>query len=134
MSACWFKGLPDAGPCEGRLRLCHLVPKSLLKREFPHGVVVVESTVTTSLRRAARHEELGISLLELVEDRRCWVSGCGGLGYGNAGHHGQFKPDGPKPIPRHRLPAVLEQFAAELGLGWWLDRTYGERSGDVAGS
>lgn len=44
---------------------------------------------------------------------------------GNAGHHGQFKPDGPLPIARDLLPDGLEEFAAELGLTWWLERTYG---------
>jgi hypothetical protein len=42
-----------------------------------------------------------------------------------------FKPDGPRPIPRHRLPPALEEFAAEMGLLWWLDYTYGPRWDDA---
>lgn len=31
---------------------------------------------------------------------------------------------GLEPIPRAVLPAGLEEFATELGLGWWLDKHY----------
>lgn len=33
-------------------------------------------------------------------------------------------------IPREGLPGALEEFAAEHGLGWWLDREYGPRVAD----
>lgn len=29
-------------------------------------------------------------------------------------------------LRRHELPESVEEFAAEYGLGWYLDRTYGE--------
>ncbi len=32
-------------------------------------------------------------------------------------------------VPRYRIPAAVEEFAEELGLGWWIDREYGERAG-----
>jgi hypothetical protein len=70
-----------------------------------------------------------LPLRRMQDDPRCWVWGCGGP-MGPGGHHGQFKPDGPRPIPRHRLPPALEEFAAELGLEWWLDYTYGPRWDD----
>jgi hypothetical protein len=103
MPECWFASLPGAG------------------------------TLTTSLRPARKHEEVQVStrvlagarLQELQDDPRCWVWGCGGP-MGNGGHNARMKPDGPLPVPRGRLPAGLEEFAAELGLVWWLDRTYGE--------
>lgn len=110
MPECWFSMLPDAGPCDGRLVRCHLIPKQKIKREaaffpYPGGAKA------------------------LVADPRCWVWGCGGP-MGPGGHHGQFKPDGPRPIARHRLPPGLEEFAEEMGLEWWLDWCYGPRWDD----
>lgn len=104
MPTCWFSMLPDAGPCEGRLVRCHLIPRQKIRLE---------------------------AALADPADPRCWVWGCGGP-MGPGGHHGQFKPDGPRPIARHRLPPALEEFAAELGLEWWLDYTYGPRWDDEA--
>jgi hypothetical protein len=109
---CWFAALPDAGPCEGRLVRCHLIPQQLIRRE-----------VRTLAALRDPRGEIPVRLRAI--DPRCWVYGCGGA-MGPGGHHGRFKPDGPLPIPRRLLPAGLEKFAAELGLGWWLDRTYGE--------
>jgi hypothetical protein len=103
MPECFFASLPDAGPCDGRPRKCHLIPKQKIRREAPRADTA---------------------------DPRCWVWGCGGP-MGQGGHHGQFKPDGPRPIARHRLPPGLEEFAAELGLEWWLDYTYGWREDDA---
>jgi hypothetical protein len=104
---CWFSMLPDAGPCDGRLVRCHLIPRQKIKRES-RGNLRADGTAAS------------------LNDPRCWVWGCGGpMGLG--GHHGQFKPDGPRLIARHRLPPGLEEFAAELGLEWWLDYTYGPR-------
>ena len=34
---CWFAQLPDAGPCEGRLVRCHLLPRQVIKRESTGG-------------------------------------------------------------------------------------------------
>jgi hypothetical protein len=42
-------------------------------------------------------------------------------------HHGQFDQTRALRVPRSALPASVEQFAADHGLGWFLDRTYGER-------
>lgn len=108
-SGCWFaQNLPDAGVCEGRLVRCHLLPRSLFRREFPQ------------LRRAG----LTVPLYLLLTDPRAWVLGCGGI-MGPGGHHGLYKPDGPRPIPRELIPPDVEEMATELGLGWYLDRTYG---------
>lgn len=119
MPECFFATLPGAGECDGPLRVCHLIPQQTLKRE-----------VATLYNRAlfiGERPSLEESQRRVVMDERCWVPGCGGPDYGNAGHHGMFKPDGARPIPRELLPSGLEEFAEELGLGWWLDRTYGER-------
>jgi hypothetical protein len=110
MPECFFASLPDAGPCDGRLVRCHLIPRQKIRREA----------------RALSGESLARVIDGLVRDGRCWVWGCGGP-MGQGGHHGQFKPDGPRPIPRHRLPPGLEEFAEETGLEWWLDYTYGPR-------
>lgn len=97
---CWFASLPDAGPCDGRLVRCHLLPQQLLRRE------------------------VGSGWRKVAADPRSWVWGCGGP-VGIGGHHGQLDSSRALRIPRHRLPAGVEALAAELGLTWWLDRTYG---------
>jgi hypothetical protein len=139
MPECWFSMLPDAGPCDGRLRQCHLLPKNKIAQEFPRGAW--RSQGESSWRPLGRDDDLRLDALApvgefmptrgLQDDPRCWVWGCGGP-MGPGGHHGQFKPDGPRPIARHRLPPALEEFAEEIGLSWWLDYTYGPRWDDEA--
>jgi hypothetical protein len=104
MPECWFKRLPDAGPCEGRLVKCHLIKRQVLVREL-------------GKREGER----------LVRDDRTWVWGCGGP-MGPGGHHGQFKPDGPKGIPLSLLPEGYTRLMAELGLWWYVERTFNRRS------
>jgi hypothetical protein len=94
---CFFAG---DGPCDGRLIRAHLIPQQLLKREH-----------------APRR---------YLADPRGWVLVCGGP-MGLSGHHGMFDMSRTVRVPRWKLPAEVEEMAAELGLGWWLDRTYGER-------
>jgi hypothetical protein len=101
--ACWFASLPGAGPCDGRLRQCHLVPRQLLRRELGPA----------QGKRAAA-------------DPRSWVWGCGGP-MGVSGHHGAVDWARTLRVPRHLLPACVEEFAAEHDLEWWVDRTYGPR-------
>ncbi len=57
---------------------------------------------------------------------RTWVWGCGGI-MGNAGHHGMLDHSRTLRVPREALPADVEEFAADHGLGWYLDREYGLR-------
>jgi hypothetical protein len=57
-------------------------------------------------------------------DGRVFVLACGGA-TGIGGHHGQLDSSRTIRVPRHRLPPELEEFAAEHGLGWFLDREYG---------
>lgn len=59
---------------------------------------------------------------------RSWVWACGGP-MGQGGHHGELDTKRSLKIPRRLLPAGVEDFAAEVGLLWWLDREYGELEG-----
>lgn len=81
-------------PCEGRLIKAHILPRQLLKR---HGGD--------------------------PKDPRSFVFACGGI-VGNAGHHGHLDSSRRLRLPRHAIPAGTQQMAEELGLVWWLDRTY----------
>lgn len=127
---CFFAGA-GAGPCDGALIRAHLVPKQLLRREFPEGVAMFDGAWISvrELRRRVTPEGRANyrtrSLRELHDDERSWVPCCGGP-QGNAGHHGMLDQSRRLRIPRAALPAAVEEFAAELGLGWWLDREYGE--------
>jgi hypothetical protein len=131
---CFFEGWPGAGPCDGALVRAHLVPRQLLKREFPHGASWQpreERWVNywpLEAQDAALNEERWAhrSLRALMDDPRCWVPCCGGP-MGNGGHHGMLDQSRRLRIPRERLPAEVEEFAAELNLSWWLDREYGSR-------
>ncbi len=118
---CFFAGWPGAGPCDGALIRAHLIPRQLLKREYPYGMVVVDGV----RERALRRERPTRTLRELCEDENGWVPCCGGS-MGCSGHHGMLDYSRTLRIPRDRLPAAVEQFAAELGLAWFLDREYGE--------
>jgi hypothetical protein len=97
---CFFRDLPDAGPCDGRLIKAHLIPRQTLRRELNASP-------------------------KLIDDPRVWRWCCGGVN-GTGGHHGRFDSRGCNPlrIPRHRLPADFLELTEELGLGWWVDRTY----------
>lgn len=103
MTDCWLaaNAVHERGPmppCDGRLREVHLIPKALLKRE---------------------------GLEEFARDPRGFVWACGGI-MGEGGHHGMLDTSRKLRIPRSELPAAIETMAAELGLTWWLTRTYGE--------
>ncbi len=87
----------DMPPCTGRLVRAHLLPVQLLKRN---------------------------GLADKAPDPRAWVPACGGV-CGDSGHHGAFDTARTLRVPRSAIPADTEQFAAELGLTWFLDREYG---------
>jgi hypothetical protein len=61
-----------------------------------------------TLRRLGFHEHL--------LDRRNRLAVCE--------HRHEQHTSGFRPIPRRLLPGSVFEFAAELGLGWWLDRYY----------
>lgn len=122
---CFFRGW-SAGQCDGALIRAHLIPRQLLKREFPHGVVLDGDRWRRLERNEDRYDLAHRTLRELVDDERSWVPCCGGA-MGNAGHHGALDVARTLRVPRGRVPSWVESFAAELGLTWWLDREYGER-------
>ena len=118
---CFFAGRPGAGPCDGRLVRAHLIPKQVLRRE----VVSARSKGPTGrwpIDTAQRAE-----LARILWDERVIVPVCGGA-MGNAGHHGALDTARTLRIARAELPAAVEEFAAELGLTWWLEREYGQIS------
>lgn len=83
-------------PCDGRLIRAHLIPRQVIKR--------------------AGGDPL---------DPRSWEWACGGP-TGLGGHHGMLDYSRKLRIPRTDLPPELVEFALELGLVPWLDRTYGQ--------
>lgn len=119
---CWASmWVPGAGPCDGQLIKAHLLPKQVIRRELAAGVK--ERRFNGSLRSL---KEVREALEDLVWDAAVWVPMCGGP-TGIGGHHGQLDHSRTLRIPRDAIPSDLEAFAAEHGLSWWLDRTYGPR-------
>ncbi|CAB4197869.1 hypothetical protein UFOVP1313_36 [uncultured Caudovirales phage] len=98
---CWLSDF-SAKPCDGVLVRVHLIPRQLIKREV----------------RSRQQADMAIT------DSRSWVWACGGP-MGNAGHHGMLDQSRTLKVPRNRLPAGVEELAAEIGVSWWLDREYG---------
>lgn len=96
---CWLAKVPGAGECDGRLVRCHLIRRQVIRHEV-----------------GGKHEL----------DPRSWVWACGGI-TGVGGHHGMLDWAGVNRlhIPRDMLPSAVEEFAADLGLSWWLTREYG---------
>lgn len=124
---CWFAQLPDAGPCAGVPVRCHLIPKAKIKQWFPKGAVRIDGrwqpTVEAAFIPESPRERR--TLRELQDDPRAWVPGCGGP-TGIGGHHGLVDQTAIRPlsIARAQLPPEVEDYAAELGVTWWLERTY----------
>lgn len=113
--------------------MAHLIPKQTIRREFPKGAVRIEGVWQRPVEALFLPDELDPprrTLRELQQDPRVWVPMCGGL-VGIGGHHGMF--DGLRlRIERAMLPESLEEYAAETGLGWYLDRTFGPRIEEAA--
>lgn len=119
----------DRGRCEymsaGLLDAHHVLPKQVLKREFPFGGRLRvrehgEPVLPWEASPRGWEPDLGwdtITLAEIVWDPRDGVP----LRryHHDAVEHGQLH------IPRVVLPDAVENFASELGLTWLLDRTYG---------
>lgn len=113
---CWVaETLPGTGPCDGRLVRAHLISRQWIERQFRLG--------RSGGRRLSREERE--ALREMQWDPRVWRFVCGGIA-GNGGHHGQLDSSA-LDITRAMLPAELEQYAGEHGLGFALDRLYGLR-------
>lgn len=82
-------------------------------------MIAVRTVACPSVERAALAFER-----ECLADPRGWVPACGGI-TGCGGHHGALDVARTITVLRAALPPELEEFATELGLTWWLDRTYG---------
>ena len=125
MTECFLKAFTDV-PCEGQLVRAHLIPKQTIRKEFPKGAFKIDG-VWISARRADHLEGFDPDFrttAQMQDDYRSWVPACGGI-CGISGHHGML--DGYRlQIPRGWLPGDVEEYAQETGLGWYLDRTYGE--------
>lgn len=133
---CWALEFPGAlsgasGPlrCEGRLQRAHLVPQSLMKRELGEEGGLVCARCGSAAGEPCRgrsgkalkgfHSERRDEWLRIVWDPRVWRLLC------ERHHHALDKTRRWRP-QRWHLPAELEVFALEHGLGWWLDREYGD--------
>lgn len=119
---CFFADLPDAGPCDGQLVKAHLLPRQRLRREFALGVVLEDGKWRKLKRTEDRYELPYRNLRALIDDPASWVPCCGGP-TGIGGHHGDL--DGLRlRLSREQLPEAFIWFCEELGLGWYVDRTY----------
>lgn len=123
----------DKGTCKhlsaGILDAHHVLAKSVLKREFPHGAYIYEDGSVDRVLAAHRRvispnaEEVNgvrvVALDRIVWDPRNGVPVA-------RWHHDQVEQRR-RVIPRAVVPVPVEAFAAELGLTWLIDRTYGAR-------
>jgi hypothetical protein len=129
-TSCWINDrvragqLPRSlvGSCDGVLIRGHLIPKQRITRERI-GAEARRRRGESPLPQDAAL--LARPLDAIVWDVRVWVPMCGGL-TGIGGHHGKL--DGWQlRIRRAWLPARVEEFAEEYGLGWSLERDYGPK-------
>lgn len=134
-ASCWACEVwpGDKGKCRhlsaGILDAHHVCAKSVLKREFPHGAYVYEDGSVD--RVLAEHRRViapnagevnGVRVLAL--DDILWD---GRNGVPVARWHHDALEHRTRTIPRAVLPPAVEEFAAELGLEWLIERTYGPR-------
>lgn len=135
---CFFTGRKVTGGkppsyCWGQLQRAHLIPKQRIKREFPQGAVYATdgsggepSWIAFDSRMIFAAEgspDKRRSLRLLQWDPRVWIPAC-------HGHHGNLDSYVLR-LERAELPAEVEEYAEEYGLGWSLDRDFGLRE-DVA--
>lgn len=98
----------------------HLIAKQTLKREFPEGVVMFDGAWTRAWPDLIAPEGRGNyrhrSLVQLLMDPRNGIPL-------RRWHHDELEQRRAR-LTRRDLTADMEQFAVELGLGWYLERTY----------
>lgn len=121
--SCWFAARADAGSCQGQLIAAHLLPRQLLRREFRYGAVEEAGRWWALKRGEERHDLPYRSLDDLIRDERSWVPMCGGL-HGDSGHHGALDQSRTLRIAREELPESFIEYCEELGLGWFVLRSY----------
>lgn len=128
---CFFADTPTAGACDGQLIRGHLIPRQVLRREFPHGVVLDDGRWRKLGRNEDRYDLLHHSVADLIDDPRSWVPMCGGP-MGNSGHHGMLDTARTLRIKRERLPEGFLLFCDELGLTWFIERIYSTSESEAA--
>ncbi len=96
---CWYAGWSDR-ECWGPLDADHLLDQRLLAQHHPSGL-------------------RGLSLTDLLLDARGCVPACR--------RHHQDRHARVFVVPYLRLPDGLHEFAAELGLVWYLRKHHDER-------
>lgn len=69
------------------------------------------------IRAQVIRREAGI---QHIWDPRVWVPGC-------KRHHAMLDWSRQLRIPRELIPESVESAAEDFGVGWWLDREYGQR-------
>lgn len=126
---CFFA---SRGSCDGALIRAHLIPRQLLRREFPHGVLFDDGRWRKATRYEDRYDLPHRSANDLADDERTWVPCCGGP-QGNGGHHGQLDHSRTLRIIRQDLPTTVTDFAAEFSLMWWIEREYPQSKGSHDG-
>jgi hypothetical protein len=117
MTECFFAGWPNAGPCDGRLIRAHLIPQQKIKRAVRSNHYFAESRKESAMEGEQR------AVRDWLADERGWVPCCGGP-MGLSGHHGALDVSRKLRIAWEQLPPGLVEFATELDLLPWLERTY----------
>lgn len=102
---CFLAEFSDT-PCGGRMEKAHLIKQQVIRKEIWNQQV--------ELREMLGENGAGI----LLWDARVWRPAC---------HTHHFHLDESKRIrlTRQQLPASVEEYAAEYGISWWLEKTYG---------
>lgn len=105
---CFLARLSDK-PCEGRMTKAHLISKQAIRKE-----------IWTPALAEPNLCGFPATLKALQDDPRCWVPACWT-------HHQALDFSRTIRIAREQLPAAVEDFAAQYGVVWILEREYGER-------
>lgn len=101
---CFLAQFSDT-PCDGRMQKAHLLRAQTIRRE---------------LNTKVHKEDWRGDLASAVWDPRAWRPAC-------YRHHTMLDQARTLRIPREAIPADTVEYARELGLLWWVDRTYRER-------
>lgn len=129
-SGCWFAHRPGAGPCSGRLQRAHWIKQQVLRREVGPLALDCPTCGAPAGEHCARWPKLScggrvLALQAVLWDPRVWTLIC-------ETHHRALDHARTLRVDRVELPRGVEEYAAERGLAWWLDREYGERQEQAA--
>lgn len=110
------------GACWGPTDRAHLIPKQVIKRQFPFGAMRrVDTGEVCAQRRNEDFAALGVTwepvaMKHVIWDDRVWVHAC-------RRHHGDFDNYRIR-LWRADLPQSVFEFAAQYGLSWRLERDF----------